>query len=486
MGRFAEPGRQEVGVRVPADVLRWTATRFWGFGLALLALVPALAPAQIPDLGRERALAASVSEDRMVQSVRRLVAFGPRMYGTPSNHAAAAWLAETFREAGLEVTIRRDRPRDWYQPMSWQVRVTGSATGEGLTLTSAWPGLGAPAGSGEGRLSLEPQPGAVCLIERIQSPESVAGCVAVLFDRRVTASGWPPAVRLRGAWAAPVFGISVAEGATLRGRLAAGEALRVSFSLDAKSGTGEGATVVATLPGRDRSKHVLFCAHGDSDSGGPGANDNASGVAIVLEIARAAAAAVKAGTWSPAGDLRFAVWGGEIASTREYVAAMGQETSRLQAVFNFDQSGYGSSKDALYLEPDDVAANREVMTLMRAVAADHLGNTGFPTRAASIRSQGGTDSYVFQDGRTPGASVYPALTIYTSAWGSEREVPATPGLPPLNWYPEAKPGIVTVDGDAFYHSAGDLPAHTTDAEPFNMGWCARVGLIGAVRLLAPR
>lgn len=473
-------------MRVPADVSQWTATRIWGLGLALVALVPVPAPAQPPDLGRERTLAASVSEARMVQSVRRLVAFGPRMYGTPSNHAAAAWLADAFRDAGLEVTIRRDRPRDWYQPMSWQVGVTGAATGAGLKLTSAWPGLGAPAGSGEGPLSLERRPGAVCLFERIQSPELVAGCVAVLFDRRVTASGWPPAVRLRGAWTIPAFGISVSEGAAVRGRLAAGEALRVSFVLDAKTGTGEGATVVATLPGRDRSKHVLFCAHGDSDSGGPGANDNASGVAIVLEIARAAAAAVKAGTWSPAGDLRFAIWGGEITSTREYVAGTGPETSRLQAVFNFDQSGYGSGKDALYLEPDDVEANREIVTLLRAVAADHLGSAGFPARAASIRSQGGTDSYVFQDRRTPGAPVYPALTIYTSAWGSEREVPVTPGFPPLNWYPEPKPGIVTVDGDAFYHSAGDLPAHTTDAEPFNMGWCARVGLIGAVRLLAAR
>ena len=80
---------------------------------------------------------------------------------------------------------------------------------------------------------------------------------------------------------------------------------------------------MATLPGKDRSKYILFCAHGDSDSGGPGANDNASGVAIVLEIARTAAAAVKSGKMpQPAWDLRFASWGGEMSSTREYLAAM--------------------------------------------------------------------------------------------------------------------------------------------------------------------
>ena len=43
--------------------------------------------------------------------------------------------------------------------------------------------------------------------------------------------------------------------------------------------------------------------------------------------------------------------------------------------------------------------------------------------------------------------------------------------------------MVTVDGDPFYHSAGDTPANTTDKEPSNMGWCARVGLLSALRLM---
>ena len=190
-------------------------------------------------------------------------------------------------------------------------------------------------------------------------------------------------------------------------------------------------TVVATLPGRDRSKYVLFCAHGDSDSGGPGANDNASGVAIVLEIARAAAAAIKSGAMpQPAWDLRFASWGGEIASTREYLAAMDKDPCRLQAVFNYDQSGFGSSKDALYVEPDDVPVNSPLITLVRAVMKDHIGARGFPEHAASIKTQGGTDSYVFQNTRTPGATLYPAVTLYTSAWDRERAQPVTEGFPP--------------------------------------------------------
>jgi hypothetical protein len=83
--------------------------------------------APAPNLTAERKLAATVSETRMVETVRRLVGFGPRMYGTPSNHETATWLAGAFREAGLEVTVRQDTPRDWYQPVSWEVQP--SATG---------------------------------------------------------------------------------------------------------------------------------------------------------------------------------------------------------------------------------------------------------------------------------------------------------------------------------------------------------------------
>jgi hypothetical protein len=68
----------------------------------------AQATAPAPDLKAERALAATVSETRMVETVRKLVGFGTRMYGTPSNHEAAAWLATAFKEAGLEVTVRKD------------------------------------------------------------------------------------------------------------------------------------------------------------------------------------------------------------------------------------------------------------------------------------------------------------------------------------------------------------------------------------------
>jgi hypothetical protein len=475
-----------------SPMFRVRSIRWLTFGLALVGVMsagssrPAAQQTTRPRaLAAERALAATISETRMVETVRRLVGFGTRMYGTPSNHESAAWLASQFREAGLAVTIRKDPARDWYMPMKWDVSVKpAEANGTAVKLTTTWPGIGAPSATGEADLAIDAAPGAVCLTSKNPTPDTTAGCVAVLFDGRPSASGWPGVSRLRGTWAIPVFSLSPRESAPLREKVAAGAKVRVSFALEARRGNDSADTVVATLPGKDRSRYILFCAHGDSDSGGPGADDNASGVATVLEIARAAAAAVKAGAMpQPAWDLRFVPWGGEMSSTREYLATVATDPSRLQAVINFDQAGFGASKDALYVEPDDIPVNSSIITIVRSVMKDHIGAKGFPSHAASVKSQGGTDSYVFQNARAPGATLYPAVTIYTSAWDKEQTVPVTEGFPPLNWYPGEKPGMITVDGDPFYHSAGDTPGHTTDTEPFDMGWCARVGLLSARRLM---
>ena len=95
-------------------------------GVASTGSARPFAQAVAPDLKAERALAATVSETRMVEAVRTLVGFGTRMYGTPSNHESAAWLAGAFKEAGLDVTVRKDTPRDWYQASAWDVRMAGA------------------------------------------------------------------------------------------------------------------------------------------------------------------------------------------------------------------------------------------------------------------------------------------------------------------------------------------------------------------------
>ena len=66
--------------------------------------------------------------------------------------------------------------------------------------------------------------------------------------------------------------------------------------------------VVAELRGRERpTEWVLVGAHLDSWDFATGAQDNATGVAMVLEVVRVIAALGRA----PRRSIRFALWGGE-------------------------------------------------------------------------------------------------------------------------------------------------------------------------------
>lgn len=426
--------------------------------------------------GTETALAGRISEKRMQQTVRTLCAMGPRMGGTASNSASARWLADRFAKAGLETEIVEDEPIAFFETDPWTVEVAGEP------LASAWPMRGSPSAAGSGRLSLEPLRGSVWLTNRLPEEKQTRGLVAVLYDGGSSRSGWPVLRGIRGEAHVPFFAISRQDGERLR--KASRKGPEVVIDLKARTGRRSPRTVLATLPGRDRGHWLLFCAHGDADSGGPGADDNASGAAVVLEIAEVLAAAVADGSIPrPAYDIRFAVWGAEIASTRDYIKRLKESASGLRAVINYDQAGYGSGNDAIYFEPDNLEVNKALIGLLRATASAHLGKTGFPERFASNRALGGTDSYVFHGSRLDWDRTPASVTVFTSAFGSPRTVPVTPGYPPVNWGDRDKEGEVTIDGDDFYHSSGDTPGNTTDREPFCMGWCARIGALAALRFI---
>ena len=141
----------------------------------------------------------------------------------------------------------------------------------------------------------------------------------------------------------------------------------------------------------------MVCAHGDSDSGGPGADDNASGVATVMEIARVYAALVRAGE-DPAAEVFDAVRGRgarSIARRGPSSSAKGRQLKNLKGVFNFDETGTGAERDAIYFESNDVPWNETMLRTLEAVAADYAGRPGFWTEYTTNPSQGGTDSYAF-------------------------------------------------------------------------------------------
>jgi peptidase M28-like protein/PA domain-containing protein len=130
----------------------------------------------------------------------------------------------------------------------------------------------------------------------------------------------------------PVLGVSSSLGAELA-RAAEAETVRVRIAVSMSTRRARAVNVIADLPGRAQGV-VLLGAHLDSVAAGPGINDNGSGTALVLEVARQAR---RLGV-KPAHGLRFAYVEGLSAAAR----------GRISGVLNFDMVASPNSGRFVY------------------------------------------------------------------------------------------------------------------------------------------
>ncbi|WP_294593495.1 M20/M25/M40 family metallo-hydrolase [uncultured Rikenella sp.] len=101
--------------------------------------------------------------------------------------------------------------------------------------------------------------------------------------------------------------------------------------------------ILVKIPGRDTTRQVIVGAHYDHEGRRdgrvfPGADDNASGVTVLLELAWAAAAT----RTQPEHTLILAFWDGEergLQGSRHYVSRLGADTARIDCYINFDMVG---------------------------------------------------------------------------------------------------------------------------------------------------
>ena len=95
--------------------------------------------------------------------------------------------------------------------------------------------------------------------------------------------------------------------------------------------------VIAETPGGDRKNVVMFGAHLDSVTEGPGIEDNGTGSATILEVARQMAGV------EPVNKVRFAWWSAEelgLVGSTHYVDALTQrQLNRIALYLNFDMIG---------------------------------------------------------------------------------------------------------------------------------------------------
>ena len=473
------------------------------FALAVLVgAAGAEAQNEVPKAAGEEAFAAAVSEDHLKRYVRELVAFGPRMGGTPSNEKSAAYLAAYFKKLGLEVAVADDAPALAHWEDSWRVTFEG-----GGAIESAHPlGFSPSANAGtRGTLLLVPD-------LRKATPEAAwkgrilytQGEVAGSAYTAIVKSGHLPAAILTSApndptryvdWSRighlparadnpiPAFAVSYVDGRSLAAAAAQGRSVAVQLVSTIREGRPR--TVTATLPGRDREAYYLICAHGDSDAGGPGADDNASGVATVMEIARVFSELTKSGKLPvPRQSMRFVIWGAEYASAKSYIEREGDKLRQAKAVINFDETGTGAEREAIYFESNEVPWNETLLRTLDTVGADYLNRPGFWTEYTTNPSQGGTDSYAFLPKQYKGQGYttlqIPSTTIYTAAWDKLAQLAQTPG-----WESKGTPDPknLKIDYSLYYHSSADTPENTTEREPQNMSRAVKATGIALLRLI---
>lgn len=376
---------------------------------SLLVLIAALSgldeiSAQISPETRETAnrLAGEVYTGSSMETLRELSdGFGGRLSGSPAHNRAAEWARDKFRSFG----IRNVRLESFTIPNGW---LRGTAHGEMLAPLARplyLASLGWSPSTPDGGVQ-----GEVVMIDDVSAASIKAKAAQlkgkiVMFDTdKIFADGWTKVI---GALvAAPrllkdagVLGVVFPEseknnvlsafspdwgghllvlpGAELgledalliRREMEKGP-VSVQFELhNTTSGPTQVNNVVAEIGGDQQADEwIILGAHLDSWDFGTGAEDNGTGSASVLEVARAIAALRKA----PRRSIRFALWGGEeegLLGSSAYVQAHINEMGKCVAVLNND-NGPGHPRGW------KVEARRDVKEAMQPISDSLLKDIG--------------------------------------------------------------------------------------------------------------
>jgi hypothetical protein len=351
-------------------------------------------------------LAATVLAGDSMELLRQLTDdIGPRLAGSPAYDRAVAWAVAKFREQGVgsvwreEFTLPNGWQRGWargriVRPAERSLRVgsvgwgpstqPGGVSGELILIGDAAPDkLRSEAANLRGRIALidtasvlrPDDPLAFARLRNSYVLLNDLGVKAVLLPHDVphNVPGWVDTANARGTiLPLPVGDIGMEDGLLLRRLLTRGAvALELEWQ-NGISGPVPTSNVVAELPGRElRREWVLVGAHLDSWDLGTGAQDNGTGVVMVLESARAIA---KLGT-PLRRSMRFALWSAEEPGPPGSAIFVKRHSTELRdcvAVLNCD-NGAGRPRGWYLSGRDDLRdAMRPVADFLARWGADGL------------------------------------------------------------------------------------------------------------------
>ena len=145
------------------------------------------------------------------------------------------------------------------------------------------------------------------------------------------------------------FMVSLKTARAMKERLAHGEEIKLHAVVKAGQHPGFYEVVTATIPGADpklKEEEIAFSCHLDHQR--PGANDNASGCATILEVARTLQKLIGEGQIPrPARTIRF-IFPPEIEGTLALLNGKPEFAQRIKAVIHMDMVGGGPATKAVF------------------------------------------------------------------------------------------------------------------------------------------
>lgn len=200
-------------------------------------------------------------------------------------------------------------------------------------------------------VSTQPEEVQALAVER----NGAAGIVSYAQNQRTAWSGEDPNLlrwgHLDSFSRTPTFAfmVTLKQAQAWQTRLAAGESVQLQAHVEARRHVGHYDIVTARIRGADprlADQEIAFSCHLDHPH--PGANDNASGCATILEIARSYAKLLREGRLPrPRRSLRF-IWPPEIEGTTILLNARPDLAARLAAVVHMDMVGGGPHTKAVF------------------------------------------------------------------------------------------------------------------------------------------
>lgn len=302
---------------------------------------------------------AGIYVDSIARTLKALCGVGPRFTGTEGEARAEEAIEAEFRRAGLSPSrypfevriwncreavlriVRPERAEIECLPVSYTGSTGGLVRGEAIFIETASPfdiakrevkgKFGVMAGSVGG--SHSPEEGSEKLRQLLFS--GLKGLIMV--EDRVPTS-WPRAEGIPPFWfrhgTMPMVSVSFQDGLKLRK-----DGTEVEMLIDSSMKDIESYNIIAEVPGsKDKDDVIVVSAHHDTVPGSIGACDNASGVAIIIELAKLFSEK------KPAKTIRFISFGSEeqlSVGATSYFSKNRAEHKNIVVGINFDGVGAG-------------------------------------------------------------------------------------------------------------------------------------------------